>query len=79
MCTEAVSPGDKEQNFCPAVYGLDDSAVLSVLIQLLKAMFKYKAEVLISLPSSLSWTLGKRGTDQRGGRLVPCRARLHLS
>lgn len=61
------------------MHGLDDSAALSVLIQLLKAMLKYEAEVLISLLSSLSWTLGKRGTDQRGGRLVPRRARLDLS
>lgn len=51
------------KTFCPAVYELEDSVALSVLIQLLKAMFKCKVEVPVSLLSSLSLTLGKRGTE----------------
>lgn len=52
---------------CPAVYELDDSAALSLLFQLLKAMFKHKGEVLISVLGSLSWTLGKHGAELCSG------------
>lgn len=45
------------------MYVLEHSAALSELIQLLKAMFKCKVEVLICLLNSLSLTLGKRETE----------------
>lgn len=55
------------------MYDLDDNAALGLLIQLLKAMFKYKVEILISLLSSLLGPWGNVVQSQRSGWLVPRR------